>query len=92
MPVLLPAANACCCKDFLPDVCRGVVHLCTQWAAGFAKHFHNSVCSTITEHMMSGLMCRARANGAASMGKYKVNANGRSLGHTESLHEKDYKY
>ncbi|CAL5222687.1 g5088 [Coccomyxa viridis] len=38
------------------------------------------------------LMVRARANGAASMGKYKVDANGRSLGHTDSLHEKDYKY
>ena len=36
--------------------------------------------------------CRARANGAASMGKYKMDANGRSLGHTDSLHEKDYKY
>ena len=36
--------------------------------------------------------CRARANGAASVGKYKMDANGRSLGHTDSLHEKDYKY
>ena len=36
--------------------------------------------------------CRAQANGAASMGKYKMDANGRSLGHTDSLHEKDYKY
>lgn len=37
-------------------------------------------------------MCRARANGAATKGQYKAEANGRHLGHTESLHEKDYKY
>ena len=73
-------------------MCAAVRYVCSQWAASFAKHFHKSVCSTITKHMMSGLMCRARANGAASMGKYKVGTNGRSLGHTESLHEKDYKY
>ncbi|EIE25074.1 cytosolic aldolase [Coccomyxa subellipsoidea C-169] len=37
-------------------------------------------------------MTRARANGAATKGQYKADANGRRLGHTESLHEKDYKY
>lgn len=40
------------------------------------------------------ISCRAKANGAAALGQYKgASANGsRALGHTESLHEKDYKY
>ena len=39
-------------------------------------------------------MRRAKANGAATQGLYKAAANGagRDLKHTESLHEKDYKY
>jgi hypothetical protein len=40
-----------------------------------------------------GALCRARANSAATLGKYKADANGaRGIKHTESLHEKDYKY
>ena len=36
---------------------------------------------------------RAKANGAATKGQYKADANGaRNMKHTDSLHEKDYKY
>lgn len=47
-------------------------------------HAHGSLCACGR---------RAKANGAATMGKYQANANGaRNMKHTDSLHEKDYKY
>ena len=82
------------------------LHACMEWVpliAGGCFTFLLSICmlpdiqndalsSQCGAQYLVAASCRARANGAATKGQYKADANGRKLGHTESLHEKDYKY